>query len=258
MAPVGEAYENPAFHLQGTGGTSVRVHAAAAPGRSGGARDAEAGGGRALGVPVAERYAAGGRVVHGPKGQIARYGELPRRPRARVAGRAAAQEQGPVPPDRPAGAPPRSSGEGPRQAVFGIDVRVPDMVYAAIRQSPVFGGKVESIANRAEVEAGVLAVVPLDDAVAVVAEHFWQAKTAADALEVAWDEAPAQGRRRGDHGAVPLEDRRRSSDRVRARRGRARAGRRGQGGRGGIRAAVPRARHDGADERDRARHRGAG
>ena len=75
-------------------------------------------------------------------------------------------------------------------ATFGIDVRLPDMVYATIRQSPVFGGKVQSIANRAEVESrrGVLAVVPLDDAVAVVAEHFWQAKTAADVLDVAWAE----------------------------------------------------------------------
>ena len=39
----------------------------------------------------------------------------------------------------------------------------------------------------------MLAVVPLDDAVAVVAEHFWQAKTAADALEVAWDEGAGAG-----------------------------------------------------------------
>jgi isoquinoline 1-oxidoreductase beta subunit len=80
-------------------------------------------------------------------------------------------------------------------ATFGIDVRLPGMVYATIRQSPVFGGKVQSIANQAEVESrrGVLAVVPLDDAVAVVAEHFWQAKTALDALEVAWDEGAGAG-----------------------------------------------------------------
>ena len=39
----------------------------------------------------------------------------------------------------------------------------------------------------------MLAVVPLEDAVAVVAEHFWQAKTAADALDVAWDEGAGAG-----------------------------------------------------------------
>ena len=69
------------------------------------------------------------------------------------------------------------------------------MVYATIRQSPVFGGKVQKIANRAEVESrrGVLAVVPLEGAVAVVAEHFWQAKTAADALDIAWAEGAGAG-----------------------------------------------------------------
>jgi isoquinoline 1-oxidoreductase beta subunit len=143
------------------------------------------------GVPVAECHAAGGRVVHGPKGQIARYGEL-----AAAAAALAPPAEPPLKskdqfrligqpvarldlPDKVRG-----------RAVFGVDVRVPDMVYAAIRQSPVFGGKPRSIANRADVEArkGVIAVVPLDDAVAVVATHFWQAKTAADALDIAWDE----------------------------------------------------------------------
>ena len=203
-------------------------------------------------------HAAGGRVVHGPKGQIARYGEL-----------AAAGLASPAEPPLKSKDQFRLIGQPvPRldlpekvrgRAVFGIDVRVPDMVYAAIRQSPVFGGKVESIANRAEVEGrrGVLAVVPLDDAVAVVAEHFWQAKTAADALEVAWDEGAGAGSttRRSWRCSA-----RRSTAKQRSGQSAARSSARPArpGGRGGIRAAVPRARHDGADERDRARHRGAG
>ena len=198
MAPVGEAYQNPAFHLQGTGG-STSVRAFMQPLRQAGAAA------RAMlvqaaaerwGVPAAECHASGGRVVHGPKGQIASYGQLaaaaaalkpPAEPPLKRESEFHLIGQ-PVPrldlPDKVRGT-----------ATFGIDVRLHEMVYATIRQSPVFGGKVQSIANRAEVESrrGVLAVVPLDDAVAVVAEHFWQAKTAADVLDVAWTEGAGAG-----------------------------------------------------------------
>jgi isoquinoline 1-oxidoreductase subunit beta len=198
MAPVGEAYQNPEFHLQGTGG-STSVRAFMEPLRQAGAAA------RAMlvqaaaerwGVPVAECHASGGRVVHGPKGQIASYGEL--------AAAAAALE----PPAEPALKPKhqfRLIGHPvPRldlpdkvrgTARFGVDVRLPGMAYAAIRQSPVFGGKVQSVANQAEVESrrGVLAVVSLDDAVAVVAEHFWQAKTALDPSTSPGTRVRAQG-----------------------------------------------------------------
>ena len=78
MAPVGEAYQNPAFHMQGTGG-STSVRAFMQPLRQAGAAAREMlklAAAKRWGVPVAECHAAGGRVVHGPKGQIARYGEL--------------------------------------------------------------------------------------------------------------------------------------------------------------------------------------
>jgi isoquinoline 1-oxidoreductase beta subunit len=82
-------------------------------------------------------------------------------------------------------------------AVYGMDVKVPGMVHAAIRQSPVFGGRLKSV-DDAKVRSmpGVLAVVrlPGDGAVAVVAERYWQAKTALDALSIEWDE--------GDNGKV--------------------------------------------------------
>lgn len=73
-------------------------------------------------------------------------------------------------------------------AVFGIDVKVPGMVHAVPRQCPVFGGKVKSY-DDAKIKhmPGVIAVVPIPNGVAVVAEHFWQAKTAAEALPVEWD-----------------------------------------------------------------------
>jgi isoquinoline 1-oxidoreductase subunit beta len=72
--------------------------------------------------------------------------------------------------------------------IYAIDVRLPGMLYAALAQCPVFGGKLVSaddatIADR----KGVRQVVKLDDAVAVVAESWWQAKKALDALPVAWD-----------------------------------------------------------------------
>jgi len=68
-------------------------------------------------------------------------------------------------------------------ATFGIDVRVPDMVYAAIKHCPTIGG---SLAATPAVPAGAIAVVPLANAVAVVAETTWAAFKAANALSVSW------------------------------------------------------------------------
>jgi len=96
---------------------------------------------------------------------------------------------------------------------YGIDVREPDMVYAALRQSPVMGGTLKSVDKDAVMGMpGVLAVVTVEPganeptdlqppfpfgvnaaqhAVAVIAEHYWQARTALDALPVEWD--PGKG-----------------------------------------------------------------
>ncbi len=73
-------------------------------------------------------------------------------------------------------------------AMFGIDIELPGMVYAAIKQSPVFGGTVASIEEGSIAGMpGVIRVVNLGDAVAVVADKYWRAKTALDALDVAFD-----------------------------------------------------------------------
>ena len=74
--------------------------------------------------------------------------------------------------------------------VFGTDVEVPGMLHAAIRACPVFGGRLQGFdAAAIEKRPGVVQVVALDDAVAVVAESWWQAHQALQALPVTWDEA---------------------------------------------------------------------
>jgi isoquinoline 1-oxidoreductase subunit beta len=74
-------------------------------------------------------------------------------------------------------------------AEFGIDVKLPGMVYAALEQCPVIGGKVKSVdSTRAKSMPGVVAVVEIPDGVAVVANTWWRANQARKALSVTWDE----------------------------------------------------------------------
>jgi isoquinoline 1-oxidoreductase subunit beta len=74
--------------------------------------------------------------------------------------------------------------------VYAIDLKLPGMLHAAIKASPVFGGKLVSydepkIASR----PGVRGVVKVNDStVAVVADTWWRAKTALEALPIVWDE----------------------------------------------------------------------
>jgi len=76
-------------------------------------------------------------------------------------------------------------------AEFGIDVKLPGMVYAALEQCPVIGGKVKSYdAANAKSMPGVLAVVEIPDGVAVVANSWWRANKARKALSITWDEGP--------------------------------------------------------------------
>ncbi|MBV8977477.1 MAG: xanthine dehydrogenase family protein molybdopterin-binding subunit [Alphaproteobacteria bacterium] len=71
---------------------------------------------------------------------------------------------------------------------YGIDVIQPDMLYAAIRISPVFGGKLKSVDTRiVEGRRGIRQVVKLDDAVVVVADRYWRAKAAAADLDPQFD-----------------------------------------------------------------------
>ncbi len=78
-------------------------------------------------------------------------------------------------------------------AKFGIDTQLPDMVFAAINACPVAGGKLKSVDDSPLAGApGIIQVVRLDDAVAVVATgSFWRAKQALAKLQPEWDVGPA-------------------------------------------------------------------
>src|SRR5207302_1578794 len=86
-------------------------------------------------------------------------------------------------------------------AKFGIDSRVPGMLFAVVARCPVFGGKLASFdATKAKAVAGVRDVVPFETSgrgasttggVAVLADNSWAAIQGRNALEVKWDEGPA-------------------------------------------------------------------
>ncbi|MEI7446245.1 MAG: molybdopterin cofactor-binding domain-containing protein [Burkholderiales bacterium] len=85
-------------------------------------------------------------------------------------------------------------------ATFGIDVRRPDMLFAAVRMSPVPGGKVKTFDGaKAKALPGVAGVVPFEPpkgasgGVAVVADRWWRAKAALDAVEASFDDGPLAG-----------------------------------------------------------------
>ena len=81
--------------------------------------------------------------------------------------------------------PGKTSGE----AVFGVDVKIPNMLTAVIARPPVFGGRVQSFnGEKAKAVPGVKAVVAVDSGVAVVGDSYWSANLGRDALEVSWDE----------------------------------------------------------------------
>jgi isoquinoline 1-oxidoreductase beta subunit len=76
------------------------------------------------------------------------------------------------------------------KAQYGVDVKLPGMLNAAIKDCPVTGGKIKSY-DEAKIAKmpGVKKVVAVDGtAVAVIADTWWQAKTALDALPITWDE----------------------------------------------------------------------
>jgi len=76
--------------------------------------------------------------------------------------------------------------------VYGMDLSMPGLLNAAIKDCPVFGGKLKSFdAAAIAARPGVKKVLKVgDSAVAVVADTWWRAKTALDALPIVWDEGP--------------------------------------------------------------------
>ena len=76
--------------------------------------------------------------------------------------------------------------------IYSIDLRLPGMLHAAIKDCPVFGGKLVGFDDTKILQRrGVKRVVKVDNTtVAVVADTWWRAKTALDALPITWDEGP--------------------------------------------------------------------
>ena len=139
-------------------------------------------------------------------------------------------------------------------AKYGIDLEVPDMVHAAIIKCPVFGGTVKSVDEAAIAgRRGVLQVVKLKDAVAVIADRYFRAQAALNALRIEWEVGAAGTDRQCavpqglSRGARP-EGRGGSS----RRQCRCRDADGRQGDRGDLRGADHRARTDGAAQRHRA------
>jgi isoquinoline 1-oxidoreductase beta subunit len=84
--------------------------------------------------------------------------------------------------------------------VYGADLKLPGMLNAAIKDCPIYGGKIKSMDSaKAESMKGVKKVMKLrDTAVVVVADTWWHAKTALDAVQVEWDGGPNAAISSGD------------------------------------------------------------
>ncbi|SCW44125.1 xanthine dehydrogenase family protein molybdopterin-binding subunit [Ancylobacter rudongensis] len=145
------------------------------------------------GVPAGECAAASSVITHGPSGRTLRFGEV-----AEAAGRQAPPAEVALkdPKDWKIAGKPLARLDTVEKLtgkqVYGADLKLPGMLNAAIKACPVFGGTLVSFdAAAIETMPGVKKVVKVDDrSVAVVADTWWRAKTALDALPITWDEGP--------------------------------------------------------------------
>ena len=139
------------------------------------------------GVPVSEVDIDNGRIVHA-SGKSAGFGEFAEAslefdPPARLPFKSkSAYTQ--IGKSRPRfDIPPKVTG----QAIYSGDIRLPGMVFAAIRGCPVPGGTLESVdASVVSARRGVVQVASLPNAVAVLADNFWRAREAVRALDPVW------------------------------------------------------------------------
>ncbi|MXY17465.1 MAG: xanthine dehydrogenase family protein molybdopterin-binding subunit [Acidobacteria bacterium] len=198
-APLGRAIDYGAYRLASWFGTQVTGGSMAVRGTGFGMCIAGAAAKEMLleaaaerfGVPVSECTADASRVTHAASGQSASFGELAR-----------AATAIPVPP-HPAlkdpdtysirrtarkrfDIPPKVDGS----VTFGIDFTLPGMLHAAVDIAPVQGGKLVTVdPGPAENMPGVKQVVQLEEAVAVVADSYWQARQALGRLSPEYDDA---------------------------------------------------------------------
>lgn len=190
QAPVDKAYNNPAFQMQATGGsTTVRGHWEVV-------RKAGAAARAMLLAAAAEQWKTTpdkcrtqvGRVHHAD-GRSLRYGELV----------ALAAKQ--TPPANPPLKAPKdfkligqpllrldTPGKTDGSAKFGLDVNLPGMLVAVMLRSPLPGVKPGTVDDAAaKAVKGVKQVISLPSGVAVLASGYWAAKKGRDALKVSWD-----------------------------------------------------------------------
>jgi isoquinoline 1-oxidoreductase subunit beta len=196
FAPAATVYFDPAFGMQGTGG-SQSIHSAWIPMREAGftARTMLiAAAAQKWGVDASECHAADGKVVHTASKRTATFGSL-------------AEDAAKIPPPQVkpqdlkdpsmftiVGKPTKRV-DTPKKvngtAEFGIDVRLPGMLHASVEHCPVFGGKVASFdATKAKAIPGVKDVIQIPTGVAVVADNTWTAFQGRKALDIKWDEGP--------------------------------------------------------------------
>lgn len=142
------------------------------------------------GVPASECSAKDSVITHTPSGRTLRYGQV-----AAAASRLTPPD--PVPLKAPSEwtligrSVPRldTAAKTTGALVYGSDLKMPGMLVSVPKRCPVFGGRVRSFdAARVRGMPGVRHVLQVgDSAVAVVADTFWQAKVALDALPIDWD-----------------------------------------------------------------------
>jgi len=142
-------------------------------------------------VPASECSAANGVISHQPSGRTTTFGKV-----ADAAAKLAPPKDVTLKAEKDwkiAGKPLKRLDTPDKllgKTIYGIDVRLPGMLYAAISSCPVFGGTLKSY-DEAKVRGmpGMRQVMRVgDDAVAVVADSWWRAKSALAALPVVWDE----------------------------------------------------------------------
>jgi isoquinoline 1-oxidoreductase subunit beta len=156
-------------------------------------------------VPRSELTVKDGVITHRLTGRALRYGEvaeraaaikLPAEPKIKTPNQYTLMNK----PTKLLDTPLKVDGS----ATYGIDVRVPGMLYAAVQASPVFKGKVKSYnADAIKNRPGVHSVVEfsgedIEAGVALVADSYWHARTALDAMAIEWDE--------GTHGNDSSEE----------------------------------------------------
>ena len=196
-APAHSDYKNPNNPLQFTGGSSS-LRGFWEPLREVGAAAREmlkTAAAQKWDVPVNECEAKSGKILHKKSGREIGYGEL-----AEAAGKLDVPSD-PVlksPEDYELIGKPVTRLDLPAKvtgsAQFGIDVRIPGMLFATVRQSPVFEGEVLSFDETAAKNVrGVVAVVQVSNGIAVVADNTWRAKKGMEALNPQFKDGKTAG-----------------------------------------------------------------